>query len=175
MQYKLQGTTMNGKMALDVQYEFPPYKNWKVSHSTKYPVLLNNSGVCVTYSLAIEDLANKLGIPCRVVTGQTGMKHAWNIVLINGEVKHIDVAYAIMKRKFTNKKDFFLKSFEELIKYNGSRTITNSMNDLIDEMMNQYKQLHPQIKVISRTDIRTYPEITIINRTDTDEIKGMKR
>ena len=175
MQYNLQRTTSDGRMAIDVQYEFPPYRNWKVSHSTKYPALLNNSGVCRTYSLAFEDIANKLGIPCRVVTGYTGMEHAWNIVLINGEVKHVDVAYAIMRRNFSDKRDFFLKKFDELIQHSGSRTITNSVNELTNEMIDQYKQLHPQIRVISRTDIETTPKITVINRTDTDEIKGMKR
>lgn len=56
-------------------------------------------------------------------------------------------------------------------------------------MINQYKQLHPQIKVISRTDTeinpgiavikrndgKIEPKITIINRNDNNETKGMKR
>lgn len=189
MIYNLQGTTHNGRMASDVQYDFPPYKNWKISHSTKYPALLNNSGICKTYSLAFEDIANKLKIPCRVVTGYTGMEHAWNIVLINGEVKHIDVAYAIMRRSASDKKNFFLKSLDELIQYGGSRTLNTSIDELTNEMINQYKQLHPQIKVISRTDTeinpgitvikrsdgKNEPKITILNRNDNNETKRMKR
>lgn len=182
MKYNIQNTVLDGKWANDVQYDFPPYKNWKISHSTKYPALLNNSGVCKTYALAFEDLANKLGIPCRVITGYTGMEHAWNIVLISGEIKHIDVSYALMRRSFTNKKDFFLKSLDELIQNSGSRTV-NEYDKLINDMTN------PQIKVISRSDKENKPQITIIqkssneidpkitilNKKEFPEIKSIKR
>jgi len=168
MEYVLEGTTPDGKMALDVKYDFSPYKNWKVSSSTKYPAILNNSGICRTYSLAFEDIANKLGIPCRVVTGNTFIEHMWNIVLINGEVKHIDIAYAIMRRKFSHKSDFFLKDFDELIKLGGSRTI-NPIKELVNDMIIQNEQLHPQIRIISRTDTGSSPIITIINRTDDED------
>ena len=68
-----------------------------------------------------------------------------------------------MRRNFSDKRDFFLKKFDELIQHSGSRTITNSVNELTNEMIDQYKQLHPQIRVISRTDIETTPKITVIN------------
>lgn len=189
MKYNLQETTSDGKMAIDVQYDFPPYKSWKISHSTKYPALLNNSGICKTYSLAFEDITNRLGVPCRIVTGYTGMEHAWNIVLINGEIKHIDVAYAIMRRNISDKRNFFLKSLDELIQYGGNRTLNTPVDELKNEMINQYKQLHPKIKVFSRTDTETNlgitvikrndveikPKITIINRNDNNEEKRSKR
>lgn len=84
MQYNLQRTTSDGRMAIDVQYEFP--QKLESFSQYKVPTLLNNSGICKAYSLAFEDIANKLGIPCRVVTGYTGMEYAWNIVLINGKL-----------------------------------------------------------------------------------------
>ena len=86
MVYNLKGTTQDGRSALDYGYSFAPHKLWKIEQRTKYPALLNNSGVCKTYSLAFEDLANRLGIPCRVVYGYTGMEHAWNVVLINNQL-----------------------------------------------------------------------------------------
>ena len=160
MVYNLQGTTQDGRLALDYGYSFAPYKSWKIRQGTKYPTLLNNSGVCITYSLAFEDLANKLGIPCRVVNGYTGMEHAWNIVLINNQLKQIDVAYAIMNRKINNKNDFFLKDTLP------NRTISSELSDLEKDMREQYSKEHPQIKIISRTD---EPTIKIISRTDNNE------
>lgn len=181
MHYNLQETTQDGRLALDIQYDFAPYTTWKISHSTKYPALLNNAGVCKTFSLAFEDLANKLGIPCRVVTGFTGMEHAWNIVLIHNQIKHIDVAYALMFKEHINKKNYFLKNLEEL----GSRTIDLSVNELIIEMQNQYNQIHPKINVINRSDMEPkihiispfdiQPKINITNRTDAQEEKERKK
>ena len=189
MKYNLQGTTPSGRRATDVKYDFPPYRTWKIPQGTKYPAILNNSGVCSTFSLAFEDIANKLGIPCRIVTGDTGMEHEWNIVLLNGEIKHIDVAYAIMKRNFSDKENYFLKSLGELIQYGGSRRITSSLDELTTDMVNQYNLSHSKIRVISRTDIQSAPKFTVINRTDgkmkpkmtiidrtdIDEAKGRKR
>ena len=160
MSYNLQGTTQDGRLALDYGYSFAPYKSWKIQQGTKYPALLNNAGVCITYSLAYEDLANKLGIPCRVISGYTGMEHAWNVVLINNQVKQIDVAYAIMNKRINNKKDFFLKDTFP------NRTISSDLSDLERNMKEQYAKEHPHIKIISRTD---KPTIKIISRKDDND------
>lgn len=169
MHYDLQGTTPDGRRAIDNGYSFSNYKTWRIFQYTKYPALINNAGICITFSKAFEDLSNKLGIPCRVVEGFTGMEHSWNIVLINNEIKHIDIAFAIMNRNNRNKKDFFLKNLGEL----GYRTIDSSIPDLKVEMQQQYSELHPRIKIISRTDVHQEPKMTIISRTDvpTDKSK----
>ena len=122
MEYDLHGTDKEG-YAKQYLYPFKNYKTFKIDQKTKYPALIYNKGVCATFSKAFADLANKLEIPCRQVNGFTGLQHDWNIVLINDEIKHIDVAFAIM---FHNKEGFFLKDFEEL----GNRTINSSIEDL---------------------------------------------
>ena len=162
MTYDLQGTTQDGRLATHEGYKVKGYKTWKIKQGTKYPALLNNSGVCITYSLAFEDLANRLGIPCKVITGYTGMEHAWNVVLINNEIKQIDVAYAIMNRKINRKEDYFLKD------YFMGRTTNESIDTLTNELRNQYIKMHPQIKIISRSD---EPTIRIISRTANNEVE----
>lgn len=185
MVYNLQGVTQDGRRALDLGYSFSDYKTWKISQNTKYPALINNSGVCITYALAFEDLANKLRIPCRVVNGFTGMEHAWNIVLINNDIKYVDIAYAIMNKNTRNKKDFFLKDIKDI----GNRTINSDVRNLELEMKQQYINQNSQIKINSRSDISPKPEITVIsrrdmpskqkititNRTDTDSNGKLKR
>lgn len=74
MQYNLMGVTNDGRMALDYGYEFYPYKTWIISQNTKYPAVLNKSGVCITYALAFEDLCKRMNIPCKVVHGYS----LWN-------------------------------------------------------------------------------------------------
>ncbi len=72
----------------------------------KESALLNGFGVCAGFSDAFTDVANRLGIPCVTVAGKTGtvrsihgkdvkVGHAWNQVLIDGEVKNIDVTYGL--------------------------------------------------------------------------------
>lgn len=173
MQYDLQGILPGGRGAILAKYDFAPYTTWKITQGTKYPALLNNSEICITFAPAFEDLANKLGIPCRVILGFTGMEHAWNIVLINNEIKYIDVDFALMYRKNVDKKRYFLRDVKDL----GNRTIESDIEQLALEMKKQYDQTHPRIKII-RQETKNEPPIrtiTIRSKNDNQESKGMMR
>lgn len=81
----------------------------------KEGALLNGFGVCAGFADAFADVANKLGVPSRVVDGRTRsvksirgndveVSHAWNQVLIDGEVKNIDVTYGLFANDETVKR-----------------------------------------------------------------------
>ena len=108
MKYDLRQTTTDGRRSIGFTYEFPPYKSWGINNNTKYAVILNHSGVCGSYSEAFKDICNKMDIPCEIVTGYTGMDHAWNVVMEDGVLKHIDIAYAIMNRNRQDKQNYFI-------------------------------------------------------------------
>lgn len=167
MQYNLMGVTPSGRMALDYGYEFPPYKTLRIQQGTKYPVILNHSGVCISYAKTFEDICNRFGIPCKVVTGFTGMEHAWNVVSNQGELKHIDIAYAIMNRNKVDKSNYFLKTFDELKQLCGNRSINESLDDL-------KKALCGKIRIISRTDQQPENKIKIISRNDKNRITNTR-
>ena len=162
MKYDLRQTTTDGRRSIGFTYEFPPYKSWGINNNTKYAVILNHSGVCRSYSEAFKDICNKMDIPCEIVTGYTGMDHAWNVVMEDGVLKHIDIAYAIMNRNRQDKQNYFMKSYEELQQIAGRRTMNISTDELKD-------RLTPKIKVINRSD-----KIKVISRTD-NKIKVIKR
>ena len=162
MKYDLRQTTTDGRRSIGFTYEFPPYKSWGINNSTKYAVILNHSGVCGSYSEAFKDICNKMDIPCEIVTGYTGMDHAWNVVMEDGVLKHIDIAYAIMNRNRQDKQNYFMKTYEELQQIAGRRTMNISTDELKE-------RLTPKIKVIKRSD-----KIKVISRTD-NKIKVIKR
>ena len=162
MKYDLRQTTTDGRRSIGFTYEFPPYKSWGINNNTKYAVILNHSGVCGSYSEAFKDICNKMDIPCEIVTGYTGMDHAWNVVMEDGVLKHIDIAYAIMNRNRQNKQNYFMKTYEELQQTAGRRTMNISTDELKD-------RLTPKINVINRSD-----KIKVISRTD-NKIKVIKR
>lgn len=162
MKYDLRQTTTDGRRSIGFTYEFPPYKSWGINNNTKYAVILNHSGVCGSYSEAFKDICNKMDIPCEIVTGYTGMDHAWNVVMEDGVLKHIDIAYAIMNRNRQDKQNYFMKTYEELQQIAGRRTMNISTDELKD-------RLTPKINVITRSD-----KIKVISRTD-NKIKVIKR
>ena len=157
MKYDLAGTNSTGRRATHPGYQFPPYgRCWVIDQGTKYPAILYKSGVCGSYSKTFEDICKRLNIPCKVVDGNTGMDHAWNVVLEDGELKHIDISYAIMNRNSKNKMNYFMKSFAELQQVCGSRTMNQNESELIEELTHK-------IKVINRTDVK---EFRVVNRND---------
>ena len=162
MKYDLRQTSTDGRRSIGFTYEFPPYKNWGIDNSTKYAVILNHSGVCRSYSEAFKDICNKMDIPSEIATGYTGMDHAWNVVMENGVLKHIDIAYAIMNKNRQDKQNYFMKTYEELQEIAGRRTMDTSIDELKE-------RLTPKIKVINRSD-----RIKVISRTD-NKIKVIKR
>ena len=49
--------------------------------------------VCQGYALLFYKMCIESGIPCRYVTGDAGMPHAWNIVKVKGKWYHVDVTW----------------------------------------------------------------------------------
>ncbi len=81
-------------------------------------------GVCENFAREFKYICDKLNLPCEIISGQIlseGIEcgHAWNAVMINGKLKHIDISSAIHCKDGTNQEnkieDFFLKTYDELI------------------------------------------------------------
>jgi hypothetical protein len=50
--------------------------------------------VCNAYAELMTLILNRIDIPCRTVMGYAnGIEHAWNMVLIDGEIYHVDVTW----------------------------------------------------------------------------------
>ena len=56
-------------------------------------ILREGSGSCEAYSAALSVMLEIAGIPVRVVTGDAGGPHAWNLVCIDKEWYHVDATW----------------------------------------------------------------------------------
>jgi transglutaminase-like putative cysteine protease len=56
-------------------------------------ILRHGSGSCEAYSAALSLMLEIAGIPARVVTGDAGGPHAWNLVRIGKEWYHVDATW----------------------------------------------------------------------------------
>lgn len=82
------------------EYDFDNYLNKtipKESYSA-YGALIKGIAVCQGYSEAFNLLANLAGVPSIIVSGEASGyggygSHAWNLVLVDGEVRHVDVTW----------------------------------------------------------------------------------
>lgn len=82
--------------------------------ATAYGALVTGSAVGEGYAMAFKALCDELGIECYVVTGtHIGVKHAWNIVMLEGNYYHIDVSMCDVNGIATA----FLKNDTEMKKY----------------------------------------------------------
>lgn len=61
--------------------------------TTAYGALINGTAIGEGYAMAYKALCDCLGIECYVVHGSLdGVPHVWNIVLLEGDFYHVDVA-----------------------------------------------------------------------------------
>lgn len=58
-----------------------------------YGALVSGKSICTGYAMLYKALCDRLGLPCWVVVGETPEgTHAWNVVLVDGELRYVDTA-----------------------------------------------------------------------------------
>lgn len=63
------------------------------AYPTTYDAFFNERVLPESYALAYKLLCDIAGIQCRVITGQRGAdEHAWNLIQLDGEWYHVDLA-----------------------------------------------------------------------------------
>ena len=98
--------------------------------ATAYHALVIGSAVGEGFAMAYKALCDELDLNCRVVLGHLkGMVHAWNIVTLNGENYHIDVAMCALngvETAFFKADSSFIEDYswdiENTVKCNGTLT-----------------------------------------------------
>lgn len=75
-------------------YDYANYSREKVPmvSYTAYGALVRGTAVCQGYSTAFQMILEKVGIPCVTVVSDE-MKHAWNMVQVDGEWYHVDTTW----------------------------------------------------------------------------------
>lgn len=113
---------------------------------------LLKQGVCAQYAPYVKKYCNDLGIKCEVVEGQGTVKHVWNLVNINGKIRHLDLTNAIFIRDGygdnpTNARsqDWFMATTEQIYAMQPCRRIErigeNKPNqDITAENFSEYMQ-----------------------------------
>lgn len=108
------------------EISFREKKNYFVEHEKSYEygnMYITKYGVCENFAKEFKDICNKLGLQCEVVRGHIlsdGVEcgHAWNAIMIDGKLRHVDISSAIHCKDGTNlenkPEDFFAKTFDEL-------------------------------------------------------------
>lgn len=83
---------VNEYLALNCEYSEETLANRNIDTYDAYNVFVGKKAVCQGYALAVEELMDRLGIPCELVSS-SGADHAWNVVYLNGKWYHMDVTW----------------------------------------------------------------------------------
>lgn len=96
-------------------------------------------GVCKDFSDAYQKICKKLGLTCEIIYGVVdtdGMQlgHAWNAIIVNDEVKYVDISSAIHCKDRTNrnnKADAYFNVTEEDLKVLDGKNIRRLIEESI--------------------------------------------
>ena len=120
-------------IVLKAEYDLDTFETHNNAHPTSfsaYGVLVNNIGVCQSYTLAYIHLRNEVGIEVSTVQSKT-LNHIWNIVKIGNDWYHVDVTWddPTLDRKGLVSYSYFLASDNEF----GATGATHRANDWVTD------------------------------------------
>nr|WP_281355223.1 transglutaminase domain-containing protein [Anaerotalea alkaliphila] len=91
---------LHDHLVLNVRYDLENYKNDSLPNEayTAYGALVEGVAVCEGYAAAFKILGEKAGLQVLSVTGRASTaegleNHAWNMVLSEGKVHHVDTTW----------------------------------------------------------------------------------
>ncbi|MDE6780770.1 MAG: hypothetical protein K2J40_04840 [Ruminococcus sp.] len=88
---------------------------------TAYGALYNKEAVCQGISMLFYRMAKEAGISCRMIIGDAGGAHAWNIASIDGVYYLLDPTFDLYYSKISDCK-YFLRGTEDFDEYNRNTT-----------------------------------------------------
>ena len=94
---------------------------------TAYAALINKTAVCQGYASLFYRLALDAGVDTRVISGEAGGPHAWNIVKLNGKYYNLDSTWDAGRSTYA----YFLKNtndFDDHVRDNDYQS-----NEFIEE------------------------------------------
>ena len=96
----------------------------QIKNLSEKDIYKTRTGVCSDIAKLYQEMAQKAGLPCKVVTGYAGpgvtftnkneKRHAWNVVKIDGKWQFIDATWGIKG------KDNFGKDLQSAIQYRSA-------------------------------------------------------
>lgn len=108
-------------------------------------------GVCQNFAIAFKEMCDAFKLPCEsigghILSGDTNVGHAWNAIIVNGDIRYVDPSSAIHSKDGTypnnTPEDFFNTNEQKLERVdNGkNRTLSEESKEKILEMK---KRIHP--------------------------------
>lgn len=133
-------------------------------------IFLNHESVCTGYAKATQYLLTKLGIPCTFLTGfgTNGIKHAWNMVTINGNNYYLDTTWGDSSYILTGNSMYVPEDMVPSINYDYFCITTNELNKThtIDNVI--------PMPLCTATDANYYlNEGLLYESLDVDKLKAM--
>ena len=111
-------------------------------------------GVCQNFATAFKEMCDAFGLPSEIIgghilSGDANVGHAWNAIMVNGDIRYVDISSAIHSKDGTypnnTPEDFFDINEQELDRSdNGkNRTLSEESKAKIVEMKKRIHSFDP--------------------------------
>ncbi len=123
------------------------YKNYPrtsiVSSTTKYGIILHGKGVCKGFLSAFNDICERLGVITESVSGiHIGIRHGWNLAIIDNVPLHIDVFAGITNKNVgKNPDDYLLVRTNDLINTGFYKNFFTSQNEAVKKIQKRKEEM----------------------------------
>lgn len=115
------------------------YDNAYTLKFSAYAAIIDKTAVCQGYSNLMYRLMNEVGVKCRIIAGEAGEPHGWNIVKLGAKYYLVDATWDAPNKVNGIPYEYFAKGTEEFAKDHTANA---------EYMTNEFKRSYP----ISETD-----------------------
>ncbi|WP_434341829.1 transglutaminase domain-containing protein [Mycoplasma putrefaciens] len=141
------------------EVKYPNLSNVYYKQSA-YSALIDRETVCTGYAKAFKMFMDEMGVPCKIITGKSareisGMKHAWNLVEIDGEWYHVDATSDRVDHNHGETK------FEYFLTHDDDFHPDDKLKSEVENKGQRFRNLKLENFVKDEDDIRALADIKI--------------
>lgn len=150
-----------------------------LTYRTHYDILDKGSAVCSGYALLFDRMVNELKIPTKLVVGNAGEDHIWNMVYVDNQWYHVDATFndPVPDQQGRLRHDYYMLTEEQISKthtiYTKSRPTSVTSYELLLNKLNQRTDNHLYVELINQLNLSVMDESELKKSIISNPLSGV--
>ncbi|MDP3387432.1 MAG: stalk domain-containing protein [Eubacteriales bacterium] len=150
-----------------------------LTYRTHYDILSKGTAVCSGYALLFHRMANELKIPSKLVIGNAGEEHIWNMVYVDNQWYHIDATFddPVPDQQGRLRHDFYMLTDDQISTthtiYTENKPDSTVSYELLLNKLNQRTDDNLYVELINQLNLSILDEATLNNSIISNPLSGV--
>lgn len=140
-----------------------------LTYRTHYDILYRGTAVCSGYALLFHRMVSELKIPTRLIVGNAGEEHIWNMVYVDNQWFHVDTTFndPVPDKQGRLRHDFYMLTDEQIGKthtiYTENKPVSTVSYELLLNKLSQRTDDNLYVELINQLNLSIIDEAALNN------------